>query len=430
MSNIQPQSTYTFDGAPPKTTHGITSRMTLVDQAGNKLHEVKVSVWSNKGIISSTIALIFSLVKSKWERHEIGDKIVFVNKMSIRNSEVLTDSLKGFNPDPESIKSIKSTLDKTRNILINKYDDQFLMQKSKGMVQVSQKIDESVKHEFFIQKTSKGITQVLQKIDTFGEGSFKTTSKVQDCATKKLYALGKLNIKNNFEHSQNVQMTRDEAKITQQIRKGTGDDPGIINVHQVVTLKGTVGVLSEPCEGGEFTISNLKSKTRKKRIELFLSIVKTMEKVHKAGFVHRDLKPANIMLTKEGQPRLIDFGFAARMRENVPIAGTPIYVPPEIFKVMQEDKSYIEATSHHDVWSLGMILLELTSERDIDASYGSMAGYEVAQAKIDGLKTKCLKSLTPQELKDVLACMLEKDPRKRISLDKAVSFLEAALLKM
>jgi hypothetical protein len=50
---------------------------------------------------------------------------------------------------------------------------------------------------------------------------------------------------------------------------------------------------------------------------------------HSVGVVHRDYKPGNILISGDGASKLADFGLAVRAGDNVPAAGTPVYMPPE-----------------------------------------------------------------------------------------------------
>lgn len=80
--------------------------------------------------------------------------------------------------------------------------------------------------------------------------------------------------------------------------------------------------------------------------------------MHVNGFVHRDLKLENIMLRDKGtwDIKLVDFGFAEPIndKELVSKAGTPGYIPPEIFKL----NPY---TAKGDVFSVGVIFYSLIS---------------------------------------------------------------------
>ncbi len=86
-----------------------------------------------------------------------------------------------------------------------------------------------------------------------------------------------------------------------------------------------------------------------------------LEAAHKLGVVHRDLKPANIMIDKQGDPVVMDFGLARRMTgdeaqltHSGAILGTPAYMPPE-----QAKGNSNAVGPQSDVYSLGVILYEL-----------------------------------------------------------------------
>ena len=98
------------------------------------------------------------------------------------------------------------------------------------------------------------------------------------------------------------------------------------------------------------------------RIDLFLQILAAVQYAHRNLVVHRDLKPSNILVTSEGQARLLDFGIAklllegeARETELTQVGGralTPDYASPE--QILGEP-----VTTASDVYSLGVVLYEL-----------------------------------------------------------------------
>ena len=100
----------------------------------------------------------------------------------------------------------------------------------------------------------------------------------------------------------------------------------------------------------------------KGRLRLFLQVLRAVQFAHTNLIVHRDLKPANILVTKEGEVRLLDFGIAKLLTEGeanetelTQIGGralTPDYASPEQI-------SGNTITTASDVYSLGVILYEL-----------------------------------------------------------------------
>jgi len=80
--------------------------------------------------------------------------------------------------------------------------------------------------------------------------------------------------------------------------------------------------------------------------------------IHAYGIVHRDIKPANVFTTRTGAGVLGDYGVARAFDSRdgtAAIAGTPVYMAPEAFVG--------RATAASDLWSLGVMLYELTTGR-------------------------------------------------------------------
>ena len=96
----------------------------------------------------------------------------------------------------------------------------------------------------------------------------------------------------------------------------------------------------------------------RRRIELYRQVCEAVLHAHQHAVLHRDLKPSNILVTHGGQPKLLDFGIAKPLDEDVERtrAGfrllTPAYAAPE---QLRGDPLGV----HTDVYSLGAILYEL-----------------------------------------------------------------------
>jgi serine/threonine protein kinase/predicted Zn-dependent protease len=101
--------------------------------------------------------------------------------------------------------------------------------------------------------------------------------------------------------------------------------------------------------------------TASKAINLANQICEGLVEAHKLGVIHRDLKPSNIMIDKDGNARIMDFGIARSLKEKGitgagVMIGTPEYMSPE----QVEGKEIDQRT---DIYSLGVILYEMVTGR-------------------------------------------------------------------
>src|SRR5688572_20717993 len=87
---------------------------------------------------------------------------------------------------------------------------------------------------------------------------------------------------------------------------------------------------------------------------------------HRAGIVHRDLKPANVMLTRDGQVKILDFGLAtisADTRETATRLTSPGTALGTVAYMAPEQTLGIDADARADVWALGVTFFEMLAGR-------------------------------------------------------------------
>ena len=97
-------------------------------------------------------------------------------------------------------------------------------------------------------------------------------------------------------------------------------------------------------------------------IRLGIELCEALEICHKQGIIHRDIKPGNIMVSKEGEFKLGDFGVAREWADaSMTIVGTRSYMAPEAARLMPYDK-------RADLYSLGMVLYYLSNNRHLPFS--------------------------------------------------------------
>src|SRR5919109_4096054 len=157
----------------------------------------------------------------------------------------------------------------------------------------------------------------------------------------------------------------------------TLNHPSICTIHEVAEIDGHAFIVMEYVDGK--ALSDLIPPTGlsvQTVLEYGSQIADAVAFAHAGGIVHRDLKSSNILITRDGRPKILDFGLARRIagrsvyelsesvatvaETNFDIAGTPQYMSPEALRGES-------SSARSDVWSLGIVLYEMaTGHRPYD----------------------------------------------------------------
>src|SRR3954467_8387233 len=152
----------------------------------------------------------------------------------------------------------------------------------------------------------------FQLLERVGQGAFGAVWKARDTALDRIVALKILHSGLGTDEQEMERFGR-EARATAQLRH-----PGIVTVHEVLTLDGLPVLVSDFVAG--VTLKDLlevRRLTFRESAQLLADLAEALEYAHSLGVVHRDLKPANVMLEavgwgELGRPLLTDFGLALR----------------------------------------------------------------------------------------------------------------------
>jgi serine/threonine protein kinase/tetratricopeptide (TPR) repeat protein len=154
-----------------------------------------------------------------------------------------------------------------------------------------------------------------------------------------------------------------------------------------------------------------------------VQIAKGLKRAHAAGIIHRDIKPANLMLTADGEVKIVDFGLAKLAGEHGltktgATVGTPHYMSPE----QARGAEVYPAT---DVWSLGVVLYEMsTGRRPFIGATGDAVVHSILHERPE--RASDLRTGMPPMLERIIHNALEKDPEKRFgSVQEMLSDLRA-----
>ncbi|MGA7684005.1 MAG: serine/threonine-protein kinase [Terriglobales bacterium] len=195
--------------------------------------------------------------------------------------------------------------------------------------------------------------------------------------------------------------------------------PGIVAVFDVGEDPETSDpfIVMEYIEG--LTLRELLARKGKKlspddALRIAEELAEALDYAHAQGVVHRDIKPANILVTKDGQAKIGDFGIAqldlSHMTLPGRVLGTPAYMSPEQLEGEQVD-------GRSDLFSLGAILYTaLTGYRPFQGNSATTVCFKVANR--DPLQATSLAPELPQEMDAMIARALAKDPANRYQTGK------------
>ena len=146
--------------------------------------------------------------------------------------------------------------------------------------------------------------------------------------------------------------------------------------------------------------------------KIFKQIFDAMNYLHKNFMAHRDIKLENILMTKDYEIKIIDFGFGMYNPENKLqsfFCGTPNYMPPEIaFK-----KPYVGQKA--DLWSLGVLVYKMYCA---DFPFKGKNEKELYKAIRKG--KFIMANYTPDYIRKIIVAMIELDPNKRLTCEEVL----------
>jgi serine/threonine protein kinase/tetratricopeptide (TPR) repeat protein len=154
------------------------------------------------------------------------------------------------------------------------------------------------------------------------------------------------------------------------------------------------------------------------RLKLFLKVCSAVGLAHRDHIIHRDIKPTNVLVNRDGEPKLLDFGIAKLLsvdshNGDITIAAerrlTPLYAAPE-------QSAGQPATIATDIYSLGALLYELLTTRSpYSGSSGNLSQDAEPQLPSHAVTDPQTKEQLQGELDRIVARAMRRDPAQRYS---------------
>ncbi|MGA2587479.1 MAG: protein kinase [Candidatus Aminicenantales bacterium] len=245
-----------------------------------------------------------------------------------------------------------------------------------------------------------------QIIEELGKGGMGRVYKVQDTDIKEKVALKLLRPEITLD-KETIERFSNELKLARRI-----SHRNVCRMFDLGRAEGTTFITMEfvPGEDLKSFIHRSKHLSIGTAISIAKQVCEGLEEAHRLGVVHRDLKPGNIMIDKDGDAKIMDFGIARSLSGRGitgagVLIGTPEYMSPE-----QVEGKDIDQRS--DIYSLGVILYEMVTGRlpfagDTPLSVAHKQKYDAPE------DPKKLNAQLPDDLARVILKCLAKDRDKR-----------------
>ena len=242
----------------------------------------------------------------------------------------------------------------------------------------------------------------IQKV--LGKGAFGTVVKVKNKKNGLIYAMKRMKI-----DVEDIETSLNEIRLLYSL-----NHPNIISYKEAFYDKPTksLNIVIEYAGDGDLSQKVKMNQKYHKRIDentiwdWIIQLIIGIYYLHSSNCIHRDLKCANIFLKKNGLIKIGDLGVSKYLKNTLAYTytGTPLYMAPEMLANLPYDFKV-------DIWSLGCIIYELCA---LELPFNGNNMVELSK-NIKSGRYIPIPNIYSNDLKKIIALMLQINPKKRIS---------------
>src|SRR6266516_1551396 len=194
------------------------------------------------------------------------------------------------------------------------------------------------------------------------------------------------------------------------------DHPCIVPIHEVGEREGSCYFSMNLVEGSQLDdVAKREPMPLRRAAELIAKLARAVHYAHEHGILHRDSKPGNVLLDRNGEPHLTDFGLArlveteSTVTHTMEVLGTPSYMAPE--QAVGNNARVSRAT---DVYGLGAVFYQLLTGHP---PFAGGTTFETFRLVLDTepRQPRLWNPKIDRDLATICLKCLEKDPQRRYS---------------
>lgn len=236
-----------------------------------------------------------------------------------------------------------------------------------------------------------------------GKGKFGNVYLAREKRTKYLCAI-KVLYKEQLKKAGVEHQLKREIEIQYHLRH-----PNILRLYGYFYDENRVYIILEFADNGE-VYKKLKEEgkfSEEQTAKYIYSLAQALEYIHKNAVIHRDIKPENLLLDKNGDIKLADFGWSVHtpLHRRTTLCGTLDYLSPEMVLGQHHD-------SKVDNWSLGVLTYEfLVGKPPFEAPLQNETYKRISKVQL------VFPSGVSKEAENFIRRLLQRDPSRRMRVE-------------